>query len=304
MSRFRLVLLVLAMVLAGRLALPSEAGKTTPKLPKGITLEEQPKDAKLAKIVFIAGSNFYKPGEHEYIGGCAVLMDLVRQTPGVFPVLALDWPKNPETFKNAKAVVFFLDGGAKHPALKGGKLVQTIKLAEDGAGLVMLHQGVDIDKDFGDRMQEWMGAVWEKGYSQRAHWVSEFKDFPTHPITRGVKPFKIDDGWLYKLRFADKMKGVTPLLRTINPKTPNAKLDDTAIVSWAFEREGGGRSFGFTGGHLHASLAEEGYRRFLVNGILWSAKVEIPAAGAPVALTPADLKRYLESRPLVKEKAK
>jgi hypothetical protein len=38
---------------------------------------------------------------------------------------------------------------------------------------------------------------------------------------------------------------------------------------------------------LHASFGEEGYRRFLTNGILWSAKIEIPAAGAPVALTAA-----------------
>ena len=179
---------------------PLAAGDKTPKLPKGIVLEEQPTDAKLAKIVFIAGSNFYKPGEHEYIGGCAVLMDLVRQTPGVFPVLALDWPKKAETFKNAKAVVLFLDGGAKHPALKGERLVDLMKLADDGVGLVMLHQGVDISKDFGDRMRDWMGAAWEKGHSQRAHWVDTYKTFPTHPITRGVTSFKIDDGYLYKLR--------------------------------------------------------------------------------------------------------
>jgi hypothetical protein len=292
----------IAIALALALPLQAIAGDKTPTLPKGFTLEEQPTDAKAAKIVFIAGSNFYKPGEHEYIAGCALLMDLVKQTPGVFPVLALDWPKNPDTFKNAKAVVFFLDGGDKHPVLKGQRLVDTMKLAEDGVGLVMLHQGVDIDKDFGDRMQSWMGAAWEKGYSQRAHWVTEHKDFPTHPITRGVKPFKIDDGYLYKLRFTPQMKGVTPLLRTVNPKAKSAKLDDDAIVAWAFEREGGGRSFAFTGGHLHASFAEEGYRRFLTNSILWTAKVEIPTTGAPVALAPGDLTKYLDNRTKAKEK--
>jgi hypothetical protein len=296
---FRL-LLSIAILLAPLATLA--AGEKTPKLPKGITLEEQPKDAKAIKIVFIAGSNFYKPGEHEYIAGCAALMDLVKQTPGVFPVLALDWPKNPDTFKNAKAVVFFQDGGAKHPALKGGRLVQINQLAEEGAGLVMLHQGVDISKDFGDRMRGWMGAAWEPGYSQRAHWIDTHKTFPVHPITRGVTPFKIDDGYLYKLRFVADMKGVTPLLRTVNPKAKNAKLDDNAIVAWAYDRADKGRSFAFTGGHLHASLAEEGYRRFLVNGILWSAGVEIPQTGAPVALSKAELNQYLENRAGVKGK--
>jgi len=281
---------------------PLVAGEKVPKLPKGITLEEQPKDAKASKVVFIAGSNYFKPGEHEYIGGCAVLMDLVKQTPGVAPVLALDWPKDAKTFDGAKAIVFFVDGAEKHSILKGDRINHLKKLTDAGVGLVMLHQGVDIAKDKGDLMRGWMGAAWEKGHSQRAHWIETYNFFPDHPITRGVKPFKIDDGYLFKLRFVDGMKGVTPLLRTTNPKMKDAKLDDNAIVAWGYERADQGRSFAFTGGHLHVSLAEEGYRRFLVNGILWSAKVEVPEFGAPVALTKAQLNQYLESRPTVKEK--
>ena len=51
---------------------------------------------------------------------------------------------------------------------------------------------------------------------------------------------------------------------------------------------------------LHASLAEEGYRRFLVNGILWSAGLDVPAAGAPVKLDAADLPKYLTPPPAKK----
>jgi type 1 glutamine amidotransferase len=292
--------MVIASLLAGAWTSALDAGDKTPKLPRGIALEAQPKDAKAAKIVFIAGSNFYKPGEHEYIGGCALLMDLVKQTPNVAPVLALDWPKNPETFAGAKSIVFFVDGAEKHSMLKGERPAQLQKLVASGVGLVMLHQGVDIPKDQGERMRSWMGAAWEKGYSQRAHWIDTFKTFPDHPITRGVTPFKIDDGYLFKLRFVAGMKGVTPLLRTVNPKTPGAKLDDTSVVSWAFERKDGGRSFAFTGGHLHVSFAEEGYRRFLTNGILWTAKIDVPTKGAPVALTTAELNSYIENRAIAK----
>ncbi len=283
------------------LPLALDAGdKKAPGLPKGISLEEQPKDAKAAKIVFIAGSNYFKPGEHEYIGGCALLMNLIQQTPNTAAVLALDWPKSPETFKDAKSIVFFVDGAEKHSMLKGDRMIEVQKLADAGVGVVMLHQGVDISKDHGDRMRSWMGAAWEKGFSQRAHWIETYSKFPEHPITRGVKSFKIDDGYLFKLRFAADMKNVTPLLKTANPKTPNAKLDDTSIVSWAFERKNGGRSFAFTGGHLHASFGEEGYRRFLTNAILWSAKLDVPANGASVALTTDELNSYIEKRPAVK----
>jgi trehalose utilization protein len=269
------------------------------KLPKGIVLEEQPKDKKAAKIVLVAGSNHFKPGEHEYVGGCAVLMDLLRQTPGVFPVLALDWPKKAETFAGAKAVVFFFDGGDKHGILKGDRLEQMQKLADARVGFVFLHQGVDVSKDLGERMRSWAGAAWEKGYSQRAHWVENFQAFAKHPISRGVEGFKIDDGWLYKLRFVENMNGVTPLVHTNPPKKKTPANE--AVVSWAYQRKDGGRSFAFTGCHLHASFAEEGYRRFLVNGILWTADVEVPARGAPVALDLAKLKEYLPPPPPKKE---
>ncbi len=250
------------------------------------------------KIVLVAGSNFLKPGEHEYAAGCAVLRDLLKQTSGVKPVLSVDWPSNPETFAGAKAVVFFFDGAEKHALLQGDRMVQMQKLLDAGVGLVQMHQAIDYPKDLGDRVRGWCGAAWEKGYSQRAHWVTEFKTFSDHPICRGVRPFKIDDGWLYKLRFAAEMKGVTPLLRTADPKAPaGQKGSSDDIVCWAYERTGGGRAFTFTGGHLHSSFAEEGYRRLLVNGILWAAGAEIPAAGAPVVLDAGDLKKYLEDRP-------
>ena len=273
-----------------------------PTLPPGVAVEEQPRDPKAAKVVLVAGPNYYKPGEHEYVAGCAVLAELLRQTPGVAPVLALDWPTKPETFAGARSVVFFLDGGDKHPFLKADRLAQVQKLTDTGAGVVLLHQGIDVPKDLGDRLRSLTGAAWEKGPGARAHWVAEFRSFPDHPVFRGVTPFKIDDGWLYQLRFAPGMKGVTPLLRTAPPKSPPGKeASDSAIVAWAYERPADvgkpGRAFVFTGGHLHASFAEEGYRRFLVNGILWSAGVEVPASGAPVALNPAELGKYLAKPP-------
>lgn len=271
-------------------------------VPNGVQVEQSPTDANAAKIVFIAGGNYFKPGEHEYVAGCAVLMDLVRQTPGVATVLAVDWPKKPETLAGAKAVVLFADGGDKHSLLKPDRAAEWQKLVDAGCGLVMLHQGVDVPKDFGDRMRSFAGAAWEKGFSQRAHWIDEFKTFPDHPICRGVTPFKIDDGYLTSLRFVPELRGIAPLLKTVNPKATKKDLDDTSIVAWAFDRPDGGRSFSFTGGHLHVSLAEEGYRRFLTNGILWSAKVDFPKSGAPVELTAENLNKYLAPKPVAAAK--
>lgn len=270
------------------------AAELAPHLPRGIVPEQTPTEAGQTKIVFVAGSNFFKPGEHEYLGGCAVLMNLVRQTPKTFPVLAVDWPTKRETFADAKAIVLFCDGGDKHPILNESRLAELNALAEAGVGFTFLHQGVDVPKSLGDDMRRFMGAAFEKGYSKRAHWVDQFKTFPDHAICRGVTPFTIDDGYLYQLRFVDGHKGVTPLLSTLSPKPEQRPATDAdGVVAWAYERAGRGRSFAFTGGHLHRSLAEEGYRRFLVNGILWTAGVEVPTSGAPVALDVNKLGDYL-----------
>lgn len=286
-----------SLLLIGLLTLAASAGRPDEPAKNAPAIEQQPTDPKAAKIVLIAGSNFFKAGEHEYLGGCAVLAELLRQTPGVAPVVALDWPKKDDTFTNAKAVVFFFDGGAKHGVLQGDRAAKLQKMADAGVGIVQFHQAVDYPKDFGDRARGWAGGAWEAKVGERAHWVEEFKTFPDHPICRGVAPFKIDDGWLWKIKFADGMKGVTPLLRTWNPKATTKPEGAQDVIAWAFERPGGGRSFNFTGGHLHASLAQDGYRRFLVNGVLWSAGVEVPKVGARVDLDPKTLPDYLKPAP-------
>ncbi len=264
----------------------------------GVPIEVQPTDPKLVKVVLVAGTPSAKTGEHEYFAGCAVLMKLLQQTPGVFPVMVRDgWPKNPKTFEGAKTIVFFMTGGGTQSTIVHQEEMQ--KLMDAGVGIVHLHNLIDYPKDLGDRVRGWMGGCYEPMFSKRAHWVTTHKDWPDHPVMRGVKPFTIDDGYLYNLRFVPGLKGVTPLLRTVPPTTklpPDQKPGDDAIVAWTYERTDGGRAFVWTGGHLHKTWGDEGYRRFLVNGVLWTAKVEVPKGGAKVDLDPAELNRNLDRK--------
>lgn len=252
-------------------------------LPEGLVLEA-PVDPGKDKIVFIAGGNFYKKGEHEYLKGCQVLMDLVAQNPGVGATLARDWPEKESTWANAKTVVFFFDGAEKHQAIRDKRWWIIESLAARGVGLVHLHQTADYPLSHSSKALEVAGGVWEKGRGKRAHWVETFSRFPDHPVFRGVTPFTIDDGWLWNHRFVAEKKGLTPLLRTVSPQSKDDIAADGAIIAWAYERPGQGRSLTFTGAHLHKSLEQEGYRRFLVNSILWSAGKEIPPTGARVDL--------------------
>ena len=151
-----------------------------------------------------------------------------------------------------------------------------------------------------------MACTTPKAGGARGHWDESFETFPEHEITRGVEPFKLNDGFILKLTFVPEMKGITPLLRTaqLSPKgKPEKPANGTDnIVSWAYDRPDGGRSFVITGAHGHKTWALNGLRRLAVNGILWTAKVEIPKGGAPIELNPDDLMTNLEVKP-VKAKA-
>jgi type 1 glutamine amidotransferase len=93
-----------------------------------------------------------------------------------------------------------------------------------------------------------------------------------HPITRGLADFKVRDEFYYTLKFA---KAKTPLL--------NVAIDgETHPVAWALEREGGGRSFGFSGLHFHENWQMPEYRRLVTQGVMWTVDVPIPKEGIAV----------------------
>ena len=48
-----------------------------------------------------------------------------------------------------------------------------------------------------------------------------------------------------------------------------------------YERPDGGRGFGFTGGHSHWNWANDSFRTVVLNGIVWTAGLDVPAGGVP-----------------------
>jgi hypothetical protein len=293
-----------ALAVAVGLGLSAFAADVDPYDQSGVPLEKQPTDAKAAKVVLVAGHASHGPGEHEFFAGCAVLMKLLEQTPGVAPVMARDgWPKDPEkTFEGAKAVVFFMDGGGGHPVIQKDHMDVVGKLLEKKVGFVNLHYAVEYPKKVEERLLTWLGGYYETGVSVNPHWKAEVKPLEKHVITRGVKAFTINDEWYYNIHFTEGMKGVTPILRATPPddtrKTASAKEHPgrEEVLAWAFERADGGRSFGFTGAHFHKNWGDENFRRVVVNAILWSAGLEVPKDGARVDLDPAELNRNLDKK--------
>ena len=261
------------------------------------------------KIVLVAGSKSHGPGDHEFFAGTAILMNLLKQTPGVWPVMVRNgWPKDEKIFDGADTILFYMDGRGGHPVVQKERLKLLQKSIDKSVGWVNLHYAVDYEPRHGDTVVGWMGGYYDPRISTNPHWDANFRTLPKHPITNGVKPFTIRDEWYYNMHWIGDVldvaeaKGVTPILQALPPDnsrgTADAKkfLGRIETVAWAYERKDGGRAFGFTGGHNHHNWANENFRRTVVNAILWSAKVDVPEGGAKVDFDVTDLNRNLDQK--------
>ncbi len=250
-------------------------------------------------IVLVAGEMAAKDkaGHHDYIGGCQALQNLLVQTKGVnAQVVRHGWPEDTSVFENANAIVFYTDGGGKQAFLNSPERIALIQKSVDrGVGIVCIHQAIDFPADHVELGLQWLGAVYGPG-SGRGHWDSQHVDFPKHPVTQGVEPWKINDGWLNKLKFVPKQEGIVPLVWSSKQHAGSRAGLDPDIVGWVYERPQGGRSFGFSGLDAHSAWSQPGMRQLVVNGILWTAKIEIPAGGAPDQITDDQLLAFQTPR--------
>ena len=266
------------------------------------------------KVVLLAGRASHGRGEHEFKAGCEVLAAALSQVPGFKPVVVTNgWPKDNAVFEGARAVVMYADGGNGHPAIAKDRLAVLDALAAKGVGIAALHYGVEVPKgDPGDAMLRWTGGYFETFWSVNPTWTAQFKSLPNHPVTRGVAPFEVNDEWYYHMRFVPDMKGVTPILAVVPPQATLQRPDgphsgnpavraavargEAQVLMWVYERPGGGRGMGFTGGHLHRNWSQEGFRKVVVNGLAWIAGADVPATGWDSQLTRAQLGSGLDSK--------
>ncbi len=278
------------------------------KLPAGQSSLNAPRSSKFRNVSFnaadkkqvllLAGRKSHGFGAHDHTAGCSLLAKLINASG--LPVEASwhslekeGWPSGDKLGK-ASTIIIYADGGAGHPF--NAHLDELNALAKKGVGIGCIHYGVETTKGVaGDSFLEWTGGYFEPHWSVNPHWTAQFKAFPQHPICRGVKEFAVNDEWYYHMRFRPNMEGVTAILTDLpteatltrpdgahsgNPAVREAvKNKEPQHVCWARERADGGRGFGFTGGHVHWNWGNEQFRRLILNAIVWSAGVDVPANG-------------------------
>ncbi len=274
---------------------------------RNIQLRELKPDEK-KQVLFLAGEKSHGYMMHEHRAGCHLLARCFHETGADVTAQVItegDWPEAWQGFDRPDTIVMYCDGSKNHLAKYHQDKIQSLR--DQGIGVACLHFGVEVvPEELGAEFLDWIGGYFEIGWSVNPHWEAEFKDFPDHPISNGVRPFSVYDEWYYHMRFRENMKGVTPILSAIPPvetllmrqKDTNrgsnptvlekVKSGEPQVLAWAYERpDSGGRGFGFTGGHYHENWRQDDFRKLVLNALAWTARVDIPAAGLP-SRTPSE----------------
>jgi type 1 glutamine amidotransferase len=266
------------------------------------------------RVVFIAGKPSHRPGHHEHRAGCLLLQSCLAAVPGVTSVVYSNgWPVDPEALAGADAIVLYADGGAGHPLLQGDRLKTVGALMDRGVGLVLLHYAVEPTIERGQReFTAWAGGAFEIHWSVNPVWEAAFEKLPAHPVARGIQSFTLRDEWYFNMRFVPELEGVTPILSAVPPASTTNRVDgphennpfvrqmvargELQHVAWAFARPNGGRGFATTGGHYHENWGNDQFRKAVLNGILWTAQMDVPAGGVPSRVTPEQLAANLDDK--------
>ncbi|MCX6873103.1 MAG: ThuA domain-containing protein [Verrucomicrobia bacterium] len=244
------------------------------------------------RIVFVHGAASHGYGGHAYGPAFRMLARMLNEgVPAVQAVVIQD-DQDLAPLDTADAIVLGSDGGGLVKKFAD----RLAPLMTKGVGLACIHYTLDPGDPKGVKnLIGWIGGAYEQHWSVNPFWNAEFKSFPDHPAARGLKPFKLQDEWYYHMRFAEEMKGVTPILSAVPPEQTRqggdgphsgnpavrARVGMVETVGWVYERPGGGRGFGFTGMHTHWNWAQDTFRKSVLNSLVWIAGAEVPPNGVP-----------------------
>ena len=235
-------------------------------------------------IVLIGGNTPHGPGVHDARNGVLRIAHELETSPEIramnnvsIRVYPDGWPDDPRALDRASTIVWYFDGLEHHPLNGLARQRQVARLMRRGVGLVTFHQASTLlPTEHRTDLVRWLGGA-RYGMVDRTVETASFVP-ANHPVSRGVHPFTYRDEFYPSIRFG--RVPVTPILTgLLHIEAMPATAPTMRTVAWAFERPGGGRSFGFTGLHYLVSLDQPELRKLLLNAIVWTAGVDVPPQG-------------------------
>ncbi len=278
------------------------------------------------RVLIVVGPSTHPPGSHEVAAGGRLMqhcLEHMKNLPGVKADVVTEWPKDQAVLDAAGTVVFIGDNFPlqRLPDTKAN-LASLGAMMKRGCGIVCVHYATglraeDVAADGAHPLLGWLGGYFA---TRCLHHQSIAKIYPAavitpaaaeHPVSRGWKEFTVNDEPYINNYFGGEnnatLPGVTVLATSmLPPPSPQSER-----VAWCIERADGGRGFGIVMPHFYKNWQLDDLRRFILNGIVWTAKMEVPAEGvrtaqpdlaafAPVSIEPQPPKPKLPEPALAK----
>lgn len=241
-------------------------------------------------VVIIGGVASEGPGKHDYPQGVRKLQALIEASPQARASLRViaypnGWPQDPRALDGADTVVWYFDGLDRHPLRDPQRRKNFEALMQRGVGLVALHQAstVPVGEDLG--LPRWLGGAREGMFDRSTEWAKLVPADAGGTLSRGVAAFAYRDEFYPTFRLASGGGQRIPVLKTtLHPQFRAGRplIEDRAedaTVAWAFERDGGGRGFVYSGAHYLSALDQPQLATLLLNAIAWTAGAELPSDG-------------------------
>lgn len=282
LSSSRKLLMLFVVLLSGFIALPgqtAESGK---------------------KIILLAGPKDHGvPGRHEYEKDLKVLAYGLENSPNLEGVTTELYvgkaPRDLSVYEDAAAIVILSSsdraGDETHPLFPPDPTTNHMGYDEETTeflknldalikrnevGVVVFHYANWVE-NWAARgyFFDWTGGLWVQMVSRNPNdqWHMQPKSIG-HPVLRGVQPWTYKDEVFSRFFLPEDYRRTELLIG--NPQESDI---GPQVAAWAYQRDDGGRGFVMGGVDYHDNMQIEDYRRFLLNGIAWSAGMEIPEQG-------------------------
>jgi type 1 glutamine amidotransferase len=250
--------------------------------------------AATAEILIIVGPSNHPPGSHEVAAGGRLIKHCLENSsnvPGLKAQVFYEWPKDQAVLDAAATVVFI--GDTFPPARlpdSAAIMAKLGKMMERGCGIVCLHYATglraeDVAEDVKHPLLDWMGGYFA---TRGKHHQSIARIYPAatitpaapgHPVSRGWKEFTLNDEPYINNYFgpdSNRMaaKATALAVSMLPPEAPKRE-----VVAWCAERKDGGRGFGIVMPHFYKNWQLDDLRKFILNGVVWTAKLDVPKDG-------------------------
>ena len=226
------------------------------------------------QILLVATRPDHVFGTHMYTQVCEILAACLNNLPNIEALVCpdLDWPADERLLDEADAIVYY-SRPAGDILLASDHREKYEQLLKRGVGFVAIHWATAVNEELGPDYEAVLGGWFNFAFSGlRVDRKLLQQLVPGHPVLRGWDSYDHRDEFYLNVHFHPD---VQPLV--------GVRVDGhDQTVAWAHHRTDGGRSFGTTLGHFHDNYTLPEFRRLIVNGILWTAGVDVPEAGAPV----------------------